>query len=64
VTQTAPESAELNPYTEQPKESPPILVRHGRYFYPPGLRLNLPFYPFHKFFQPGNPILLFQRAAS
>ena len=36
------------------------LVRHGRYLYPPGLRLNLPFYLFHKFFKPGNPILLFE----
>ena len=40
--------------------SPPVLVRHGRYIYPPGLRLNLPFYLFHKFFKPGNPILLFE----
>jgi len=36
------------------------LVRRGRYIYPPGLRFNLPFYLFHKFFEPGNPILLFQ----
>jgi len=42
------------------KETPPVLVRHGRYLYPPGLRMNLPFYFFHKFFQPGNPILLFE----
>ncbi len=38
----------------------PKLVRHGRYVYPPGLRMNLPFYLFHKFFRPGNPILLFE----
>jgi len=36
------------------------LVRRGRYIYPPGLRMNLPFYLFHKFFKPGNPILLFE----
>ena len=38
----------------------PVLVRRGRYIYPPGLRLNLPFYLFRKFFKPGNPILLFE----
>lgn len=36
------------------------LVRRGRYVFPPGLRLNLPFYLFHRFFKPGNPILLFE----
>lgn len=36
------------------------VVRRGAYRYPPGLRLNLPFYLFHKFFKPGNPILLFE----
>jgi cytochrome P450 len=38
----------------------PPLVRRGRYIYPPGLRMNLPFYLFRKFFKPGNPILLFE----
>jgi cytochrome P450 len=38
----------------------PPLVHRGRYTYPPGLRMNLPFYLFHKFFKPGNPILLFE----
>jgi cytochrome P450 len=38
----------------------PPLVRRGRYLYPPGLRMNLPFYLFRKFFNPGNPILLFE----
>jgi len=38
----------------------PPLVHRGRYVYPPGLRMNLPFYLFHKFFQPGNPIKLFE----
>jgi cytochrome P450 len=30
------------------------------YRYPPGLRLNLPFYLFRRFFKPGNPIALFE----
>lgn len=36
------------------------VVRRGRYRYPPGLRLNLPFYRFHGWFDPQNPILLFE----
>src|SRR6185437_2595437 len=35
-------------------------VRRGDYAYPPGLRFNLPFYRFHRFFDPANPILLFE----
>jgi len=38
----------------------PELVRRGRYVYPPGLRMNLPFYLLRRFFKPGNPILLFE----
>lgn len=38
----------------------PHVVRRGAYVYPPGLRFNLPFYRFYKFFDPTNPILLFQ----
>jgi cytochrome P450 len=38
----------------------PPLVHRGRYIYPPGLRMNLPFYLFRKFFKPSNPILLFE----
>jgi cytochrome P450 len=38
----------------------PETVRRGRYLYPPGLRMNLPFYLFRKFFKPGNPIKLFE----
>jgi cytochrome P450 len=41
-------------------EQKDVLVRRGAYTYPPGLRLNLPFYLFRKFFKPGNPILLFE----
>ncbi|MGA7244844.1 MAG: cytochrome P450 [Terracidiphilus sp.] len=36
------------------------VVRRGAYVYPPGLRFNLPFYRFHRFFDPRNPILLFE----
>lgn len=35
------------------------MVRRGSYAYPPGLRFNLPFYRFRSFFDPTNPILLF-----
>jgi cytochrome P450 len=40
-------------------DSSPV-VRRGEYAYPPGLRFNLPFYRFHGFFDPTNPILLFE----
>ena len=36
------------------------MVRRGQYIYPPGLRFNLPFYRFHGFFDPQNPILLLE----
>ena len=42
----------------------PVVVRRGDYAYPPGLRHNLPFYRFHKFFDPANPILLFEHLQS
>jgi len=42
------------------EDGPPIVVQRGRYRYPPGLRFNLPFYRFHRFFDPQNPILLFE----
>jgi cytochrome P450 len=32
----------------------------GGYCFPPGLKLNLPFYLPYRFFQPGNPIALFE----
>jgi len=40
--------------------APPVLIQKGAYRFPPGLRLNLPFYTFSKFFDPRNPILLFE----
>ena len=48
------------PVTATGDSDSPHLVRRGKYLYPPGLRMNLPFYLFHKFFKPGNPILLFE----
>jgi cytochrome P450 len=48
------------PVAASADSGPAPLVRRGRYIYPPGLRMNLPFYLFHKFFKPGNPILLFE----
>jgi cytochrome P450 len=48
------------PFNPSAATAPPVLVRHGRYLYPPGLRFDLPFYLFHKFFEPGNPIRLFE----
>ncbi|MGA8086763.1 MAG: cytochrome P450 [Terracidiphilus sp.] len=38
----------------------PRVVRRGEFVYPPGLRFNLPFYRFRRFFDPKNPILLFE----
>lgn len=49
------------PATRAPHSSEiPHVVRRGGYLYPPGLRFNLPFYRFHSFFDPTNPILLFE----
>lgn len=43
----------------EPERAPPVIVR-GEYRYPPGLRRNLPFYLFSRFFRANNPILLFE----
>ncbi len=45
--------------TSKDRERSPT-VRRGEYAYPHGLRFNLPFYRFHGFFDPANPILLFE----
>lgn len=37
----------------------PVVAR-GKYRLPPGLRFNLPFYITRKFFNPGDPLLLFE----
>ena len=38
----------------------PTIVERGAYRYPAGLKLNLPFYLFSRFFRASNPILLFE----
>jgi cytochrome P450 len=43
-----------------PTSGSAVVVPRGDYAYPPGLRFNLPFYRFHAFFDPANPILLFE----
>lgn len=40
------------------------IEERGGYRYPPGLKLNLPFYLARRFFRVGNPILLFEHLAS
>ncbi len=51
----------------QPEPAPdpvaPIVIEQGPYRFPPGLQLNLPFYLLRRFFNPANPILLFQHLA-
>lgn len=37
-----------------------IVEERGGYRFPPGLKRNLPFYLFSRFFRPGNPIRLFE----
>lgn len=49
-----------SPISEPAAERVDPVVRWGSYLYPPGLRFNLPFYRFHSFFDPTNPILLFE----
>ena len=47
------------PHSLNDHSSAPV-VRRGQYIYPPGLRFDLPFYRFRGFFDPQNPILLFE----
>jgi cytochrome P450 len=50
--------------TYSPASQPPwIVLERDGFRYPPGLRLNLPFYLLRRFFKPGNPIALFQHLA-
>jgi cytochrome P450 len=50
-----------NIQTRDEKKAPDWVVEErGAYRYPPGLKMNLPFYLVRKFFKPGNPILLFE----
>jgi cytochrome P450 len=49
------------PATDAAESAPPNHVHdNGAFRFPPGLRRNLPFYLFTRFFRPGNPILLFE----
>jgi len=40
--------------------APPVLVRKGKYIFPPGLKRNLVLHTGSKFFDRNNPILLFE----
>jgi cytochrome P450 len=40
------------------------IEERGGYRFPPGLKRNLPFYLFSRFFRPGNPIRLFEYLAA
>jgi cytochrome P450 len=55
---------ELGPERATPttatQPSPPVLIKKGKYLFPHGLKWNLPFYLFSKFFRSDNPILLFE----
>ena len=48
------------PPEETENEQPRPIIERGGYRYPPGLRRNLPFYLFSRFFRASNPILLFE----
>jgi cytochrome P450 len=47
---------------QQEKKQWTVLERDG-YRFPPGLKMNLPFYLVRRFFKPGNPIALFEHLA-
>ena len=46
--------------TAEPAPPAPTTIQKGPYRFPPGLRFNLPFYYFARFFDRTNPILLFE----
>ena len=48
------------PPEETKPQRPWTVIERGGYRYPPGLRRNLPFYLFSRFFKANNPILLFE----
>jgi cytochrome P450 len=54
---TAPPKIDPPTTDEQPHS---IVIERGAYRYPPGLRRNLPFYLFSRFFRASKPILLFE----
>src|ERR1700724_1636854 len=55
--QNGNQNSELRPRTW-------TVIERGAYRFPPGLSLNLPFYIIRRFFNPSNPILLFQHLAA
>lgn len=57
-------TASTPPATENPRRPQTwTVIKRGGYRFPPGLSLNLPFYIVRRFFNPSNPILLFQHLA-
>ena len=52
--------ATLTPQRPPPKDNATQVIEHNGFRYPPGLRRNLPFYLFSRFFRASNPILLFE----
>lgn len=53
-------SSVQNPPVTHPSASEDAIIQRGPYRFPPGLKRNLPFYLFSKFFRSDNPILLFE----
>jgi cytochrome P450 len=56
---SAPPELEKDEHQQAPVHAEAVITR-GAYRYPPGLRRNLPFYIFSRFFRASNPILLFE----
>jgi len=50
----------IEPESATPRDRTLIVIERGQFRYPPGLKLNLPFYLFSRFFRANNPILLFE----
>ena len=50
----------IEPQRPAPTHPPYKVITRGEFRYPPGLRRNLPFYLFSRFFRASNPILLFE----
>jgi cytochrome P450 len=54
----------LSSATEMQGTSSWKVIERDGYRFPPGLKLNLPFYLLRRFFKPGNPIALFEHLAA
>jgi cytochrome P450 len=50
----------IEPEPATPRERTLKVIKRGEFRYPPGLKRNLPFYLFSRFFRANNPILLFE----